>query len=67
MSVSYYPFGLQQKGYNDVVTSNSNPVGEKIKTYQGQELNDELGLNWIQFKWRCRLPLIRTVYYSKFL
>lgn len=49
---NYYPFGLKHKGYNNVVTSNGNSSGNKIKTFQGQEINEELGLNWHSFKWR---------------
>lgn len=43
---NYYPFGLKHKGYNSL-TGNNN----KYK-YQGQERQDELGLNWDSFKWR---------------
>lgn len=46
---NYYPFGLAHKGYNSLVTSSN--VGQKYK-YQGQERQDELGLNWDSFKWR---------------
>ena len=49
--VNYYPFGLQHKGYNDVITSNSNSVGENF-TYLSQEEQNDLGLNWISYKWR---------------
>ncbi|MFC4634653.1 RHS repeat-associated core domain-containing protein [Dokdonia ponticola] len=48
MSLSYYPFGLQQKGYNDVITSNKNDVAERVK-YNGKENNPELGLGWYDF------------------
>ena len=44
---NYYPFGLRHKGYNNVVTSTS--LGQKEKTFQGQRLDDELGLNWHDF------------------
>ncbi|HET6224710.1 MAG TPA: RHS repeat-associated core domain-containing protein, partial [Bacteroidia bacterium] len=30
----------------------------KEKTFQGQRFDDELGLNWIQFKWRNHDPQI---------
>ena len=43
----YYPFGLKHSGYN---TNNSQP-SYKYK-FQGQERQDELGLNWDSFKWR---------------
>lgn len=45
---NYYPFGLKHKGYNNVV----NGTEHKYKTFQGQEINEELGLNWLSFKWR---------------
>ncbi|WP_163409893.1 DUF6443 domain-containing protein [Flavobacterium ajazii] len=46
---NYYPFGMKHKD-NNVVTSTNNPA-LKYK-YQGQERQDELGLNWDSFKWR---------------
>ena len=44
---NYYPFGLKHQGYN---TDNLQP-NYKYK-YQGQERQDELGLNWDSFKYR---------------
>ena len=44
--VNYYPFGLQHKGYNNVVTS-TNPA--KNYKYNGKELNEELGLDWYDY------------------
>lgn len=44
MLLGDYPFGLKHKGYNNVVSSNSNSVASKFK-YNGKELEDELGLN----------------------
>jgi len=52
---NYYPFGLKHKDGNNVVTSTS--AGYKYK-YQGQERQDELGLNWDSFKWRNYDPAI---------
>ena len=49
--LDYYPFGLQQKGYNDVITSNKNDVAERFK-YNGKENNPELGLEWYDFRAR---------------
>jgi RHS repeat-associated protein len=49
---NYYPFGLKHKGYNDYVVTNN-----KYK-YQGQERQDELGLNWDSFKYRNYDPAI---------
>ena len=51
---NYYPFGLKHKGYNNVI----NGTEYKYETFQGQELNDELGLNWLSFKWRNYDPEI---------
>ena len=57
---NYYPFGLQHKGYNvpdqyimdwGNVTTFPSSLNNKYK-YQGQERQDELGLNWDSFKWR---------------
>jgi RHS repeat-associated protein len=45
---NYYPFGLEHKGYNNVVSSNSNSVASKYK-YNGKELNEELGLDWYDY------------------
>lgn len=55
---NYYPFGLKHKGYNNVVSANANGTALKYKTFQGQEMNDELGLNWLSFKWRNYDPAI---------
>ena len=59
---NYYPFGLQHGSYNtpardyrpigdarEIETVDRNPYKYK---YQGQERQDELGLNWDSFKWR---------------
>ncbi|APD07415.1 hypothetical protein UJ101_01908 [Flavobacteriaceae bacterium UJ101] len=52
---NYYPFGLKHNGYNTVI----DPIAEKYKYgYQGQELQDELDLNWSSFKWRNADPAI---------
>jgi len=48
---NYYPFGLKHQGYN---SDNLQPA-YKYK-YQGQERQDELGLNWDSFKWRNYMP-----------
>ncbi|TPV31048.1 hypothetical protein FJ651_15625, partial [Paucihalobacter ruber] len=45
---NYYPFGLQHKGYNNVVNGTEN----NYQTYSGKELNEELGLNWLDYGWR---------------
>lgn len=46
---NYYPFGLRQEGYNSIKNSSNDALKYK---YQGQERQDELGLNWDSFKWR---------------
>ena len=51
---NYYPFGLKHKGYNNVINGTEN----NFKTFQGQEINKELGLNWISFKYRNYDPAI---------
>ncbi|NGX85391.1 RHS repeat-associated core domain-containing protein, partial [Aequorivita sp. KMM 9714] len=38
---NYYPFGLLQKGYNNVVNGTAHPYG-----YNGKEEQEELGLDW---------------------
>lgn len=55
---NYYPFGVRQKGYNSIVTSNSNSIAEKIKTFQGQERNEDLGLFIYEWKYRISDPAI---------
>ncbi|BDW93374.1 hypothetical protein MACH07_22060 [Flagellimonas marinaquae] len=42
---NYYPFGLEHKGYNNIV----NGVENNYSTYQGKEHQKELGLNWHDF------------------
>ncbi|CCB70045.1 Rhs family protein precursor [Flavobacterium branchiophilum FL-15] len=61
----YYPFGLKHTNYNsdkrlyvrESVASKIKPVTPLFPLvynykYQGQERQDELGLNWDSFKWR---------------
>ena len=45
---NYYPFGLQHKGYNNVVSSNGNSTAQKFG-FGGKELSEELGLEWHDF------------------
>ncbi|GAB5398558.1 MAG: hypothetical protein Aureis2KO_01430 [Aureisphaera sp.] len=45
---NYYPFGLEQKGYNTTISSNGNTLAQKYK-YNGKELNEELGMEWYDF------------------
>jgi len=61
----YYPFGLKHQEYSTFGFV-SNPIQGVIIAplinnpykykYQGQELQDELGLNWYSFKWRNYMP-----------
>ncbi|WP_299676373.1 RHS repeat-associated core domain-containing protein [uncultured Dokdonia sp.] len=57
ISLSYYPFGLQQQGYNDVVTSNSNSVANRF-SFGGKEFGEELGLDWYDVSARNYDPAI---------
>ncbi|WP_298899801.1 DUF6443 domain-containing protein [uncultured Psychroserpens sp.] len=52
---NYYPFGLKHKGYNSVISANSNSVASKFK-YNGKELQDELGLDWYDYGARMYDP-----------
>src|SRR5690606_15186827 len=68
----YYPFGLKHSVYSagrlrDFEVDFSNPEGEHVfltpvtKTeyqyrYNGKELQDELGLNWLDYGWRNYMP-----------
>ena len=45
---NYYPFGLEHKGYNNVVSSNANSVAQNYK-YNGKEHQQELGIDWYDF------------------
>ncbi|GAB5401615.1 MAG: hypothetical protein Aureis2KO_32000 [Aureisphaera sp.] len=44
---NYYPFGLEQSGYN-VNVSGGNSLAQNYK-YNGKELNSELGLEWYDY------------------
>lgn len=46
--INYYPFGLEHKGYNNVVNGTEN----NHFNFNGKELNKELGLEWLDFSWR---------------
>ncbi|MBD1261973.1 hypothetical protein HZY62_15325, partial [Maribacter polysiphoniae] len=41
---NYYPFGLEHKGYNNVINGTEHPY-----TYNGKEKQEELGLNWMDY------------------
>ncbi len=53
----YYPFGLTMAGISSKALSFGVPHNNE-KTFQGQRLDDELGINYIQFKWRNHDPQI---------
>ena len=57
MTLGYYPFGLKQKGYNNVVSSQGNSVAQKYK-YNGKELQEELDLNLYDYGRRNYDPAI---------
>jgi RHS repeat-associated protein len=42
---NYYSFGLQHKGYNNVINGTEN----KQFTYNGKELEEEIGLDWTDY------------------
>jgi hypothetical protein len=48
MILDYYPFGLKQKGYNNIV-SGGNDLVQNWK-YNGKELEEELGKNTYSFE-----------------
>ena len=50
---SYYPFGLEHKGYNTQITGQ-----EHQYKYNGTELTEELGLNWYEMPLRSYDPAI---------
>ena len=54
---NYYPFGGKHKGYNNVISSNGNPSAQKYK-YNGKELEESLGLNWLEYGWRNYDPYL---------
>jgi RHS repeat-associated protein len=49
MATYYTAFGLTMAG---ISSRAAGTIQNKEKTFQGQRFDDELGLNWIQFKWR---------------
>ena len=51
----YYPFGLTMSGISSKAAGN---ISNREKTFQGQRFDDDLGLNWVQFKWRNHDPQI---------
>jgi RHS repeat-associated protein len=45
----YYPFGLTMAGISSKAAGS---LDNKERTFQEQRFDDDLGLNWVQFKWR---------------
>ena len=54
---NYYPFGLQHKGYNNVVSSNGNSVAQKFG-YNGVEYEESLGLDLYEMDVRSYDPAL---------
>ncbi len=54
MERNTYPFGLEHRGYN----GNINGRESNYQTYLGQEINRELGLDWLTFRYRNYMPEI---------
>lgn len=52
---SYYPFGLQQKGIGLIASS---PIHNFKNTFQKQEINEDLGVDIYEFKYRIDDPQI---------
>jgi RHS repeat-associated protein len=51
----YYPFGLVMSG---ISSQAAGTLKNKENTFQDQRFDDDLGLNWVQFKWRNHDPQI---------
>ncbi|UOB18368.1 DUF6443 domain-containing protein [Abyssalbus ytuae] len=51
---NFYPFGLEHKGYNTTMYG----VKNNLKTYQGQEFTEDIGLNTHEWKYRMSDPTI---------
>ncbi len=54
---NYYPFGLTQKGYNNLTTSLGS-AGAKKYQYNGKELQDDYGLDWYDYGARMYDPAL---------
>ena len=54
---SFYPFGLSQAGISSTAVNFGSPINKK-KKFQGQEYNDDLGVDMYEFKYRMDDPQI---------
>lgn len=54
---NYYPFGLQHRGYNNVVSANANSTASNWR-YNGKEITEDLGLNVYDYGARNYDPAI---------
>ncbi|WP_407265346.1 RHS repeat domain-containing protein [Tenacibaculum maritimum] len=54
---NYYPFGLEHKGYNNNISLLGNSTAQR-KAYANKEMQDDLGLNMIDFGARFYDPAI---------
>lgn len=54
---NFYPFGLQHKGYNNIVSANANSVAKNFK-YNGKELEESLELHLYEYGARMYNPAI---------
>ena len=52
--IKFYPFGLEHKGYNNVVNGQEN----NYYTYLGKERSESLGYNMLEMDWRHFDPAI---------
>lgn len=49
---NYYPGGLEHRGYNSMLSG----VKNNLKTYQGQEFNEDLGIDFHEWRYRASYP-----------
>ncbi|WP_142785723.1 DUF6443 domain-containing protein [Changchengzhania lutea] len=54
---NYYPFGLKHKGYNSIVSANTNDVANKFK-FNGKEQEKALGYNMYEMDVRSLDPAL---------
>jgi len=54
MEQNYYPYGLEHRGYNGIIQG----IKNNLKTFQGQEFTEDLGLNTHEWKYRVSDPAI---------